>query len=67
MPALTESDFKATMQDPMVEVTSAPGDVVDIWPMSEASPQKFGCPRGTLALPAALHAFANACALNGVT
>ena len=32
MTALTEAEFKATMQEPMVDVTSSPGDVVDIWP-----------------------------------
>ena len=32
MTALTEAEFKATMQEPMVDVTTSPGDVVDIWP-----------------------------------
>lgn len=31
MPALTEPYFKATMKEPMVDVTAEPGDVVDIW------------------------------------
>ena len=29
---MTESDFKATMRDPMVDVTAEPGSVIDIWP-----------------------------------
>ena len=32
MTALTEAEFKATMQEPMADVTSSPGGVVDIWP-----------------------------------
>lgn len=40
MPALTEPEFKATMKQPMLNVTADPGDVIDIWPyVAEVAPE----------------------------
>ena len=44
MPALTEPEFQATMKDPMVDVTAAPGDVVDIWPYVAEVVSEVGLP-----------------------
>ncbi|HZP59768.1 MAG TPA: hypothetical protein VFB27_05540 [Opitutaceae bacterium] len=44
MPAFTESEFKATMKDPMVDVTAAPGDVVNIWPYVSGLATELGLP-----------------------
>src|SRR5262245_17135579 len=44
MPALTEPEFKATMKDPMVDVTRMPGDVVDIWPYVSGIVLEVGLP-----------------------
>ena len=44
MPALTEREFKATMEAPMVDVTAAPGEVVDIWPYVAAVASEVSLP-----------------------
>ncbi len=44
MPALTEREFNATMKDPMVDVTAAPGEVVDIWPYVAGVATEVGLP-----------------------
>src|SRR3954465_5024520 len=44
MPALTEPQFKATMKEPMVDVTAAPGYVVDIWPYVADVASEVGLP-----------------------
>ena len=44
MPTLTETEFKATMKEPMVDVTAAPGDVVDIWPYVYGVATEVGLP-----------------------
>jgi hypothetical protein len=42
MPALTEPEFKATMTEPMVDVTTEPGDAIDIWPYVAAVAAEVG-------------------------
>jgi hypothetical protein len=44
MPALTRSQFKATMKEPMVDVTAARGDVVDIWSYAADVAAEVGLP-----------------------
>ena len=44
MSALTEPEFKATMKEPMVDVTAAPGDIIDIWPYVAAVAAEVGLP-----------------------
>ena len=44
MPALTEPEFKATMKEPMVDVTATPGEIIDIWPYVAAVAAEVGLP-----------------------
>ena len=41
---LTESEFQATMNAPMVDVTAAPGEVVNIWPYVRRVAGEVGLP-----------------------
>ena len=44
MPALTEPEFKATMKAPMVDVTAAPGETIDIWQYVATIAAEVGLP-----------------------
>lgn len=44
MKSLSEPEFLHTMRSPMRDVTSAPGEVIDIWPYVEAVATTVGLP-----------------------
>jgi hypothetical protein len=48
MKALSEAEYLDTMRSPMRDVTTEPGDVIDIWPYIESVALEVGLPPSVL-------------------